>query len=242
MPLYLRLAGCPRASSTSTERLMTVVAGHTSRPDKVDAKESETHHADNWFDRMAIQHLSRSIQATTGIVNSKAGYEGLVEVASAVAHRFSPKGQQELVIQALSRAFPKPVLSLAKMLTPRHKLTRESFAIFTTIFFPWLVGPCEESEFNGRREKNTVHIKKCRFLESTNCVGMCINMCKMPSQEFISDFLGMPVSMVPDFDDMSCELIFGQKPPEAEDDPALKQPCNKGLCKAREKFDVDCSA
>jgi len=37
----------------------------------------------------------------------------------------------------------------------------------------------------------------CRFLEETNCVGMCTNLCKMPSQLFIKDTLGMSVNMVP---------------------------------------------
>uniref|UniRef100_M1BP64 DWARF27 n=1 Tax=Solanum tuberosum TaxID=4113 RepID=M1BP64_SOLTU len=85
------------------------------------------------------------------------------------------------------------------MLLPESKWAREYCAIFTTIFFPWLVGPCEvkESEFNGRKENNVVHIKKCRFLEETNCVGMCTNLCKMPSQLFIKDTLGMSVNMVP---------------------------------------------
>jgi len=32
-----------------------------------------------------------------------------------------------------------------------------------------------------------------------------------------------------DFDDMSCEMIFGEEPPESTNDPALKQPCYK-LC------------
>lgn len=32
-----------------------------------------------------------------------------------------------------------------------------------------------------------------------------------------------------DFEDMSCEMIFGQQPPE--DDPALKQPCFRTKCK-----------
>ncbi|XP_020971183.1 beta-carotene isomerase D27, chloroplastic-like [Arachis ipaensis] len=84
---------------------------------------------------------------------------------------------------------------------PPSKFAREYFAAFTTLFFAWLVGPSEvrESEINGRREKNVVHIKKCRFLEKTNCVGMCINLCKMPSQSFIKDSFGMPVNMVPKF-------------------------------------------
>lgn len=37
----------------------------------------------------------------------------------------------------------------------------------------------------------------CRFLEETNCVGMCTNLCKMPSQLFIKDTLGISVNMVP---------------------------------------------
>lgn len=32
-----------------------------------------------------------------------------------------------------------------------------------------------------------------------------------------------------DFDDLSCEMIFGQEPPAITEDPAFKQPCYK-LC------------
>ncbi|ERM93960.1 hypothetical protein AMTR_s00264p00017830, partial [Amborella trichopoda] len=86
-----------------------------------------------------------------------------------------------------------------------------------------------ETEVEGRKEKNVVHIKKCRFLETTHCAGMCVNMCKLPSQKFLKDSFGIPVNMVPNFEDMSCEMIFGQQPPAAMDDPALKQPCYKSL-------------
>ena len=37
----------------------------------------------------------------------------------------------------------------------------------------------------------------CRFLEEANCVGMCINLCKLPTQSFVKGSLGMPVNMVP---------------------------------------------
>ncbi|KAG5055329.1 hypothetical protein JHK85_007839 [Glycine max] len=159
---------------------------------------------DNLFDRLAIHHLSKSVQEATGLGNNKSGYESLVEAATVAKMKFDPIQQQEVIIQALHRAFPKPILSLIKTLLPPSKLSREYFAVFTTLFFAW-------------------------FLEETNCVGMCINLCKMPSQSFIKDTLGMPVNMVPNFDDMSCEMIFGQEPPASTDDPALKQPCYK-LC------------
>ncbi|KAK7345873.1 hypothetical protein VNO77_16486 [Canavalia gladiata] len=196
---------------------------------------------DNLFDHIAINHLSKCVQVETGFRNCKNGYESLVEAAIVASQNFSPIQQHQLVIQALQRAFPKPMLLLIRTLLPPSKLSRKSFAIFTTLLFAWLVGPSEvrESEVNGRSEKNVVHIKKCRFLEKTNCVGACINLCKIPSQQFIKDSLGMPVNMVPNFDDMSCEMIFGQDPPESTDDPALKQPCYK-LCKAKRSHGTNC--
>ncbi|XP_062148989.1 beta-carotene isomerase D27, chloroplastic [Alnus glutinosa] len=197
---------------------------------------------DNWFDQLAINHLSRSVQAASGLRSSKSGYESLVEAARIASQKFNPIQQREIVIQALQIAFPRPILSLIKTVLPQSKLAREYFAAFTTVFFAWLVGPCEvrESELNGRREMNVVHIKKCRFLEESNCVGMCTNLCKMPSQIFVKDSLGMPVNMVPNFEDMSCEMIFGQDPPASSDDPAFKQPCYK-LCKANVKHSIKCS-
>ncbi|XP_031287169.1 beta-carotene isomerase D27, chloroplastic [Pistacia vera] len=196
---------------------------------------------DNWFEQMAINHLSRCVQDATGKRNQKAGYESLVEAATTVARNFNPSQQRELVIQALEKAIPSALLQLMRTLIPQTKFSREFFAVFTTVFFAWLVGPCQvkESEVNGGTEKNVVHIKKCRFLEEANCVGMCTNLCKMPTQTFIKDSFGMPVNMVPNFDDMSCEMIFGQDPPAASDDPAFKQPCYK-LCKEKQKHSVKC--
>ncbi|XP_030490957.2 beta-carotene isomerase D27, chloroplastic [Cannabis sativa] len=198
-------------------------------------------YSDSWFDRIAINHLSQSVQAATGLRNSKSGYDGLVEAATAASMNFGPSKQRELVIQALDKAFPRPILSLIRTLLPQSKFAREYFAVFTTLFFAWLVGPCEvrESELNGRREKNVVHINKCRFLERTNCVGLCSNLCKVPSQNFIKESLGMSVNMVPNFEDMSCEMIFGQDPPALMDDPAFKQPCYK-LCKAKQRHNTKC--
>ncbi|XP_077243033.1 beta-carotene isomerase D27-like protein [Tasmannia lanceolata] len=206
--------------------------------------ETSTVYNDNWFDLMAIRHLSQSVQAATGIMNNKEGYESLIEAATVVARNFNPNKQQDLVIEALDKAFPKPILLMMRSLLWPSKFTREFFAIFTTFFFPWLMGPCEakESELGGSTERNVVHIKKCRFLEGTNCVGMCINLCKMPSQKFIYDSFGIPVNMVPNFEDMSCDMIFGQHPPPATEDPALKQPCYKLLCKAKQKHSMECSS
>uniref|UniRef100_A0A6N2KM60 Beta-carotene isomerase D27-like C-terminal domain-containing protein n=1 Tax=Salix viminalis TaxID=40686 RepID=A0A6N2KM60_SALVM len=192
--------------------------------DKLAGLAKKTVYNDSWLARLAINYLSQRFQDATenqitktcaGMRNSKRDYESLTQTARDAWRKFSPTEQHELV----------------KIMLPQCSFTREYFAAFTTLFFVWLVGPCEvrESDFNGRKEKNVVHIKKCRFLEETDCVGMCTNLCKVPSQTFIKHSFGIPVNMVPDFDDMSCEMIYGQEPPKITEDPAFKQPCYK-LC------------
>lgn len=35
----------------------------------------------------------------------------------------------------------------------------------------------------------------------------------------------MPLTMEPNFEDLSCRMVFGQTPPPLDEDPALTQPC-----------------
>ncbi|TVU25079.1 hypothetical protein EJB05_27558, partial [Eragrostis curvula] len=205
-------------------------------------------HEKNTLYRLMIGNNMNNF-SLSGMKSRKEGFEGLIEAAMTINAIFRVDKQWEIVANALERAFPSYILTMAsrtfdeqiKVMMPPSKFSREYFAAFTTIFFPWLVGPCEvrESEVDGRKEKNVVYVPKCRFLESTNCVGMCTNLCKIPSQKFIQDSFGMPVYMSPNFEDMSCEMIFGQEPPE--DDPALKQPCFATKCIAKQNHHVNCS-
>ncbi|KAJ1433124.1 putative beta-carotene isomerase D27, chloroplastic [Sesbania bispinosa] len=119
----------------------SVVAVLRRTSDDIIAERTKTN--DNWFDRLAINHLSKSVQAATGLSNSKSGYESLVEATIMAKQKFNPIQQREVVIQALHRAFPKPILSLIKALLPPSRFAREHFAAFTTLFFAWLVGPSE---------------------------------------------------------------------------------------------------
>ncbi|CAH9111641.1 unnamed protein product [Cuscuta epithymum] len=172
---------------------------------------SKNVYRDNFFDRLAINHLSQCIQAASGLRNKTRGYDGLVEAATAVSRNFDSAQQQKIVFQALQNAIPGPILLLVK-----------------------------KAEGEEKREKNVVHIKKCRFLEESNCVGMCTNLCKIPSQTFIMNSLGMPVNMVPNFDDMSCEMIFGEHPPSQSEDPALNYPCYKSCDLSQKKHHKKC--
>ncbi|GMN48879.1 hypothetical protein TIFTF001_018057 [Ficus carica] len=221
LPHHRRIV--PRLKRPSTVAVLTQPADSIGiRPPAIPTGVSEkaSPSSDSWFDRIAIHHLSQSVQAATGLRNTKSGYDSLVEAATAASRNFDKTKQRELVIQALDRAFPRPILSLANK------------NIAATI------------EIRKRVLCRLHHLVFCvagrtLFLEQTNCVGMCSNLCKIPSQTFIKDSFGVPVNMVPNFEDMSCEMIFGQDPPALLDDPAFKQPCYK-LCKARRH--VNCSS
>jgi hypothetical protein len=59
---------------------------------------------------------------------------------------------------------------------------------------------------------------------------MCVNLCKVPTQTFLTEKFGIPLTMIPNFEDFSCKMIFGQMPPDPEEDDAYKEPCLKEQC------------
>ncbi|KAH7863734.1 hypothetical protein Vadar_021386 [Vaccinium darrowii] len=177
----------------------------------------KTVYKDNLFDRIAINYMSQIVQASTGLTNNKSGYDSFVEATTGVWCNFDPLQQHEIVTKTLHKAIPRPILGMASSSFSSHHLLILKYVDLT---YKYIV-QVRESELNGRRERNVVHIKKCRFLEESNCVGMCINLCKTPSQKFMKDVLGMPVNMVPS--------KYVLEPPETAEDQAFKQPCYK-LC------------
>ncbi|KAH0909438.1 beta-carotene isomerase D27, chloroplastic [Brassica rapa] len=159
-------------------------------------------------------------------------YESFVEVSKRVMQGRNRSQQQEVVREVLLSMLPPGAPEQFRKLFPPTKWAAEFNAALTVPFFHWLVGPSQviEVEVNGVKQRSGVRIKKCRYLESSGCVGMCVNMCKIPTQDFFTNEFGLPLTMNPNFDDMSCEMIYGQVPPSFEDDPATKQPCLADIC------------
>lgn len=65
----------------------------------------------------------------------------------------------------------------------------------------------EQITFYSHRDEvevwaNSVKIQRCRYLESVQCKGACASICKLPTQAFFTEDLGMPVTMTPNFDDL----------------------------------------
>lgn len=158
-------------------------------------------------------------------------YDSFVELSREIMRGRNSKEQQEAVAGVLASLLPPQSPERFKKWFPLNKRNAEFNAWITTLGFKWLVGEAElddvEVEFEGKKQiwRSGVKIKKCRYLENSGCVGMCTNMCKLPTQKFFTEMFGLPLTMNPDFETLECNMIFGQAPPPLEDDPVYNQPC-----------------
>ncbi|MEL7143941.1 MAG: DUF4033 domain-containing protein [Cyanobacteria bacterium J06643_4] len=187
---------------------------------------------DNWLDRLFIWLFSRKMAQALGSGTEIEGYAGFVDLSKQIMQGRNADDQQAVVAQVLQSLVPAPVLWVIRTVFSPTRLVCVLNAWFAAQMFEWLVGPCavEEAEVTGwdgvvRSQPSAVHIEKCRYLEDSQCVGMCVNMCKLPTQRFFTEKFGIPLTMTPNFEDFSCQMVFGNVPPSPSEDEANLQPC-----------------
>lgn len=187
---------------------------------------------DNLLDRLFIWLFSRKMAKAIDGETPKPGYGGFVDLSRQIMQGRNAQEQQAAVARVLQSLVPAPVLWMIRTIFSPTRLVCVLNAWFAAQMFEWLVGPCSvvEAEVSGldgkvRSQPSGVQIEKCRYLEDSQCVGMCVNMCKLPTQTFFTEKFGIPLTMTPNFEDFSCQMVFGNAPPALDEDPALQQPC-----------------
>lgn len=200
-------------------------------------QETPTEYHDGLFDRLFIRLFSRKMANAVGQKTSLQGYDGFVDLSQKIMKGRSADEQQALVAIVLKSLVPALVLWLIRTLFSPTQLVCELNAWFATVLFEWLVGPCEVTEVTvigddgqPRQQKSGVHMQRCRYLEQSRCVGMCVNMCKLPTQQFFTQDFGIPLTMTPNFEDFSCEMVFGAPPPELSTEDCYQTPCLANEC------------
>lgn len=200
-------------------------------------QETSTEYHDGPFDRLFIRLFSRKMANVVGQKTLLKGYDGFVDLSQKIMQGRSADEQQALVAIVLKSLVPAPVLWLIRTLFSPTQLVCELNAWFATVLFEWLVGPCEVTEVTvtgedgqPRQQTSGVHMQRCRYLEQSGCVGMCVNMCKLPTQQFFTRDFGIPLTMTPNFEDFSCEMVFGAPPPELTTEDCYQTPCLANEC------------
>mmetsp|Transcript_4629 Transcript_4629/g.10127 ORF Transcript_4629/g.10127 Transcript_4629/m.10127 type:complete len:170 (-) Transcript_4629:821-1330(-) len=92
----------------------------------------------------------------------------------------------------------------------------------------WLMGECEinDIEMDGKVYKDQgLLVKRCRFLEESGCASVCVNSCKIPTQNFFIEDMGLPLTMTPNYETHECQFSFGRLPDAQDEFDAKNTPC-----------------
>ena len=93
----------------------------------------------------------------------------------------------------------------------------------------WLMGECEindcETDSGEIGHQQGLLVKRCRFLEESGCASVCVNSCKIPTQQFFNEDMKLPLTMTPDYETGECQFSFGLTPTEQSELDAMNIPC-----------------
>ena len=116
-------------------------------------------------------------------------------------------------------------------------------SVVAPLVFGFLVGP---GAVNRKADGHLggLVVQKCKFLQESNCKGLCLHQCKRPA-EMLFDELGLPLHVSPNFETQECQWSWG-KALDIQDDPDWPSGCLQGCPSRREAallvYDVDSDA
>eukprot|EP01031_Cornospumella_fuschlensis_P031599 gene31599-38188_t len=99
---------------------------------------------------------------------------------------------------------------------------------FVTPFaMTFLLGP---AHMNHRKDGQLggMVVEKCKFLQESNCKGLCLHQCKLPAQQFFAETLGVPLTVSPNFVTQECQWSWGESPLDHSEDPDFPKGCLRG--------------
>ena len=169
----------------------------------------------------------------------------------------SAEEQRAKGLRVIDAFFPEPIPPLFGRFLKLFPgwFARRHAAVVTPLVLQWMVGKAEVNDVPDEYEldeeedvpanafdavcrrdekvsagyKQGVLIERCRVLEESGCVQVCQNVCKVPTEKFFGERVGLPVTLIPNYEDFSCQMVYGRKPRGDEGEEATG--CLMG-CKA----------
>lgn len=159
-------------------------------------------------------------------------FMGLIELTSSMNSQYNNRTQvQELALDVLVSLFPPFILDRfpSWFARPFPEFSSRLCAWATVVGGTWLMGECEVNDIpameNGSGKRQGVLVKRCRFLEESQCASICVNSCKIPTQNFFRRNMGLDLTMTPDYETGECQFAYGRSPTEEEEREAKETPC-----------------
>lgn len=230
-------SGFRRRTRSSNPNWITTKMHHRSRRSFLLATPTENgatqlNYESGPLDNIFLVLFRKKMAKEVGWDSNKPGYDGLIEVANFLMTKYRNKlDTEQATVRILRSLFPPFLLLLfRKLITPlgEGKPAAIMTARVTAATCQWLMGRSTVNCIDlpdGSSCNSGVLVEKCRYLEASKCAGICIHTCKLPTQTFIKEYMGIPLLMEPNFSDFSCQFKFGVEAPPACDDKSLHVPC-----------------
>ena len=158
-------------------------------------------------------------------------FMGIIELTSSMNSQYNNRTEvQEIAREVLVSLFPSFILDRypSWFATPFPDFSARMCAWATVVGGTWLMGECEQNDIpemeNGGKNQGVL-VKRCRFLEESNCASICVNSCKIPTQNFFQQNMGLALTMTPDYETGECQFAYGKLPTEEEEREARETPC-----------------
>lgn len=198
-----------------------------------------------WFDKLLFQRFSLAVATELGASETPKSYKELISTINRLSFTSNPDIVNISSKQMLVRLFPSWLLPMYKAifsnLFPSFSEWMNAWVTHWTT--NWLMGNSTigDLESNGIVNKDRLLvIEKCRFLEESGCIQTCLHACKIPTQNFFYEEMGLPVSLKPNLTDYSCRFEFGVRPiPLDLDESVQNSPC-LDVCGKSNKFKSSC--
>jgi hypothetical protein len=152
-----------------------------------------------------------SWQSPAKFIGGAAGesFSGFVQIAEKMFAGTAEENTKR-VLDVL-RAFPT-----SPQLFGNNDFTFKTLGFMTPFLTRFLIGDCTTESYeaeDGTRGSKVV-IERCRYLQEAKCKGLCVGICKKPTEAFFNDDLKIPMTLEPNFTDCSCALVWGKAPVE----------------------------
>jgi hypothetical protein len=129
-----------------------------------------------------------------------------------------PVAEQADTSEAIMAALGGPTPQIFRAVASQRNWAPAALSVCTLPLLRFLVGDMELTQrAPGDARAGGVLVQRCKVLEQGGCKGLCVNMCKLPTERFFSHRWGTPVTLSPNFETLQCQLSFGVAPPPEEE-------------------------
>ncbi|KAL3924252.1 MAG: hypothetical protein SGPRY_003972 [Prymnesium sp.] len=137
------------------------------------------------------------LQQRTGSVESSASFEGMLQELT-LFQRSSSLAQQQRASFETMVALAGPIPSTFQAVASKASWGPGALAWFTKHMLRFLVGEMSLTQRKeGDRRAGGVLIERCTVLEQSGCKGLCVHMCKLPTEKLFAERWGIPLHMAP---------------------------------------------